>query len=331
MDRRTLLSSTVGALLAAAGASAPAQTTKGVKPAAAPLLPKLKIYIPAGAGGGWDQTGRALGAAIQASGLVTQVEYENKGGKGGTIGLADFVERYSHDPAALMVGGMVMVGAIAVMQPTVTLANVAPVARLTSDYMVLVTPANSKLKDMKSVVAAMQRDLGSLTFTGGSAGGVDHMLFGMMARQLHLDAGALNYEPTTSGKEAIALLASGKAQVASSSYSEFKAGIESKSLVPLAVSSRKGLFGIPSLWERGIQTDLANWRAVFGPALITDGQKDVLRKIVIHATESPVWRQSLLDNNWIGALLYGKEFVDALEIEQGMASAVTTMLKLKKN
>lgn len=76
---------------------------------AAPALPHLRICIPGGAGGGWDQTGRALGEAVLAAGLAQKVEYENKGGKGGTIGLADFVQRFDRDPGALLVGGMVMV------------------------------------------------------------------------------------------------------------------------------------------------------------------------------------------------------------------------------
>ena len=62
--------------------------------------------------GGWDQTGRALGAAL-ACGAADRVEYENLGGKGGTIGLAQFVERHGQDPDALLIGGMVMVGAVA--------------------------------------------------------------------------------------------------------------------------------------------------------------------------------------------------------------------------
>ena len=334
MDRRTYLQASTATLLATMGATAFAQTAPKAKPAQAPAaaaLPLLRIYIPGGTGGGWDQTGRALGAAIQSAGLAQQVEYENKGGKGGTIGLADFVERYNRDPAALMIGGMVMVGAIAVNQPKPTRALVTPIARLTSDYMVLVSLANSPLKDMKALIAAMQKDLGAVAFTGGSVGGVDHMLAGMMARQLRLDAGALKYEPTSSGKEAMALLASGKAQVAISSYSEFKTDIENKTLVALATSSRKSLYGIPSLSERGVSTELANWRGVFGAGALSDTQKEALRRIVIKATESPVWRQALLDNSWIGALLYGKEFADALEIEQGIASAVTLMLKLKKS
>lgn len=300
------------------------------RPANAPApLAKLTVYIPGGAGGGWDQTGRALGAAIQSAGLAQQVAYENKGGKGGTLGLTDFVERFSRDPSALLIGGMVMLGAIAVNRPGVTLAQVGPIARLTNDFMVLVTPSGGRFTDMNALKEAMRKDLSSVVFTGGSAGGVDHMLAGMISRQLRLDAGQLKYLPTSSGREAVALLEKGDAQVAISSYSEFQAGIESKSLMPLAVSARRSLHGIPSLTELGIPTDLGNWRAVFGPGQISEAERTHLRHTVVAATQTPLWKQALRTEKWTDALMHGEEFTKVLVIEQAMASAVTMMLKLK--
>lgn len=292
-------------------------------------LAKLSLYIPGGAGGGWDQTGRALGAAIQSAGLAHEVAYENKGGKGGTIGLTDFVERFNRDPAALLIGGMVMLGAIAVNRPAVTLAQVSPIARLTNDFMVLVTPSGGRFPDMNALKEAMRKDLSTVAFTGGSAGGVDHMLAGMIARQLRLDVGRLKYLPTSSGREALALLEKGEAQIAISSYSEFQTAIENKSLTPLAVSARKSLHGIPSLNELGVNTDLGNWRAVFGPGQISETDRSNLRNIVITATQTPSWRQALQKEKWTNALMHGDEFTKVLMIEQAMASAVTMMLKLK--
>ena len=48
----------------------------------------VKILVPANPGGGWDTTGRELGKAMQGSGAVKSVQYDNKGGAAGTIGLA---------------------------------------------------------------------------------------------------------------------------------------------------------------------------------------------------------------------------------------------------
>lgn len=292
-------------------------------------LDAMRLYIPGGEGGGWDQTGRALGAAIQAAGLAGKVSYENKGGKGGTIGLADFVTRFNNDPGALLIGGMVMLGAIAVGRPEVTLARVTPIARLTNDFMVLVARTGSNPASMAALVEAMRKDLGAVAFTGGSAGGVDHMLAGMMARQLRLDVGRLKYLPTASGREAVALLDKGEVQVAISSYSEFQADIEKKTLTPLAMSSRRALYGVPSLSEQGINTELGNWRAVFGPGGVGAAERENLRRIVVTATQHASWNQSLQDKKWIGALQHGKDFADQLTIEQAIASAVTMILRLK--
>jgi putative tricarboxylic transport membrane protein len=166
-------------------------------------------------------------------------------------------------------------------------------------------------------------------FTGGSAGGVDHMLAGMIARQLRLDASKLKYLPTSSGEEALALIEKGTAQVGISSYSEFQTAIENRLVTPLAVSSRKAMFGVPSLEEQGIRTDLGNWRAVFGPSGISAQQKENLRRIVVTATQSPSWAQSLKERKWFSSLVHGKDFEQSLQIEQAIASAVTMMLKLK--
>ncbi|MEK8032045.1 tripartite tricarboxylate transporter substrate-binding protein [Ideonella sp. DXS29W] len=297
--------------------------------ARSPVLPQLRIYVPGGTGGGWDQTGHALGDAAVAAGLVQKVVYENKGGKGGTIGLADFVERYSKDPTAVLVGGMVMVGAIAASQPKVTLAQVTPLARLTNDYLAIVVPAGSKLNTLKALTAELQRGVSGVPFTGGSLGGVDHMLAGMMIRQLRLDTDQLRYEPATAAKESLALIEAGKAQVLISGYSELKADIEAKRLIALGVSSRRALHGIPSLSEQGVPIELANWRGVFAPAGISDVQKATLRDLVIAAAESSAWQQTLNAKEWLGALLTGDQFKQALEVDQSIAGVVAHMLKLK--
>src|SRR5262245_15239053 len=83
--------------------------------------PALRMMIPANPGGGWDQTGRNLAAAMQSAKLVSGVQFDNKGGAAGTIGLAQFVNASKGDPNAVMVGGMVMVGGIILNRSPVNL------------------------------------------------------------------------------------------------------------------------------------------------------------------------------------------------------------------
>src|ERR687883_451354 len=96
---------------------------------AAGAQPALKMMIPANPGGGWDQTGRSLAAAMQSAKLVSSVQFDNKGGAAGTIGLAQFVNSAKGDPNAVLIGGMVMVGGIILNKSPVNLSQVTPVAR----------------------------------------------------------------------------------------------------------------------------------------------------------------------------------------------------------
>ena len=94
----------------------------------------LKMMIPANPGGGWDTTGRALGKALQEAGAASSVSYDNKGGAGGTIGLAQFINAGKGDANALMVMGAVMLGGIITGKPPVSVTQATPIARLTSEY-----------------------------------------------------------------------------------------------------------------------------------------------------------------------------------------------------
>ena len=92
IDRRRAISQSVATALAwstlepSAWAQSAATAARPAPAAAkaAKLAGTVRIVIPANAGGGWDPTGRALGAAMVAAGAADQVEYENIGGKGGT-------------------------------------------------------------------------------------------------------------------------------------------------------------------------------------------------------------------------------------------------------
>ena len=115
-------------------------------------LDSMKILVPANPGGGWDQTARALQAAMQSEGIVKKVTVDNKGGAGGTIGLSQFVNSAKGDGSATLMGGMVMVGAIVTNKSPVNLTQVTPLARLTGESLVVVVPASSKVQNLKELI-----------------------------------------------------------------------------------------------------------------------------------------------------------------------------------
>ena len=116
----------------------------GGQPGTAPEV--LTILAPAAPGGGWDQTARAMQAALQEGEAAGGVRVVNVAGAGGTIGLAQFVNDNAERGDVLLVTGLIMVGAVLTNRSAVTLDETTPIARLTGDYEVLVVPDDSPLR-----------------------------------------------------------------------------------------------------------------------------------------------------------------------------------------
>ena len=267
---------------------------------AAVAQPSLKMMIPANPGGGWDQTGRNLAAAMQSAKLVSGVQFDNKGGAAGTIGLAQFVNSAKGDPNAVMIGGMVMVGGIILNKSPVNLSQVTPIARLTSEWEVIVVPASSPHKTMADLVKAFKDNPGKVSWGGGSAGGTDHILIGLIAKEVGVDPAKINYVPFKGGGEAIAAILGGHVTAGVSGLGEFAEQIKAGKMRALAQSAPKKIDGIPSLKEQKINVELGNWRGIFAGPGLTPQQRDALVKLVRTATETPAWKQTLEKLGWEG-------------------------------
>lgn len=289
----------------------------------------VKMLIPANPGGGWDTTGRELGRALTASGAVKNIQYDNKGGAAGTIGLAQFVNSAKGDPNALMMGGMVMVGGIIQNKSAVNLSQVTPVARLTSEYEVIVVPASGP-KTLKELIDKFKANPGSVSWGGGSAGGTDHILAGMIAKAVGVDPGKVNYVPFKGGGEAVSAIIGGHVTAGVSGYSEFAQHIKSGKMRALAVSSPKALEGIPSLKEQGVNVELANWRGIFGAPGITKAQRDELIKTVEKGVKSKEWQESLKKNDWENFWLAGDEYGAYVDAENKRLGEILGALELGK-
>jgi len=315
--------------IAAAAAAATAQF--GVLgSASAQQLGTIKMMIPANPGGGWDQTGRALAAALQSAKAVNSVQFDNKGGAAGTIGLAQFVNSAKGDPNALMMGGLVMVGGILLNKSPVDLSMVTPIARLTSEYVVIVVPANSPHKTMGDLVKAFKAEPGKVSWGGGSAGGTDHILIGLIAKSVGGDPSKINYVPFKGGGEAIAAIVGGHVTAGVSGLGEFAEQIKSGRMRALAVSAPAKIDNIPTLKDQGIDVILGNWRGVFGAPAITTAQRDALVAAVKAAHDSPSWKESLTKYGWDDWYLAGDAYKVFLEEDIKRTSAILESLGLRK-
>jgi len=294
--------------------------------AASAQVEDLKIIAPAAPGGGWDQTARAIQQVLQAEKIVPNVQVLNVPGAGGTIGLAQFVNGSKGDPNALIVGGYVMVGAIITNNSPVTLSDVTPIARLTGEYEAIAVPADSPLKSMDDLVAALKADPQKVSWAGGSAGGTDHITAGLIAKAIGVDPTKVNYIAFSGGGESLASILGGKVTVGISSLSEYDAQAKAGKLRILGVSSAERLpeaKDIPTFKESGVDVEIQNWRMVAAAPGISPEQKKALSDSIAEMVNSQAWKDMLAQKGWVNTYLAGPEFEG--QLAQDIASTQTIL------
>jgi putative tricarboxylic transport membrane protein len=311
-------------------AAVPLVQAFGIAPASAQAIGTLKMMIPANPGGGWDQTGRSLAAAMQAAKVVGSVQFENKGGAAGTPGLAQFINTAKGDPNAMMVAGMVMVGGIVLNKSPVDLSMVTPIARLTSEYLVVVVPAGSPHKSMADLVNAFKADPGKVAWNGGSAGGSDHILIGLIARAVGVEPAKINYIASKGGGDQVANIVGGHVTAGVAGLGEFAEHIKGGRMRALAVSAPGRLDGIASLKEQGIDVVLGNWRGVFGAPGVTAAQRDALIGAVKTAVESAAWKDTLAKMGWESVFISGDDYRKFVEEDTRRIRGILESLGLAK-
>jgi putative tricarboxylic transport membrane protein len=262
--------------------------------------------------------------------LVGRTEVYNVAGAGGTIGLSQFV-RYAGDPTELMTTGLIMVGAVQANSSLHSLAETTPLVRLTTDYQVIVVPADSPLQDTAGLVAAMRADLPAVSISGGSAGGAEQILAGLLAKAVGANPAQVSYVAHSGGGEALTTLLSGRSTIGISGVSEIRAQIEAGTVRALAVSSPErlpALPDVPTLREAGLDVELQNWRGVVAPPGIDPGQEQVLEGLLVEMTRTESWRSALARRGWGDALLAGPEFEEFVRAEQERVTQVLAEIGL---
>ena len=293
---------------------------------------ELKIMAPAAPGGGWDQTARSMQQALMESGAAKSVQVTNIPGAGGTIGIAQFVNGAKGDGNQLKVNGFVMVGAILLNKAPVTLDQVTPIARLTQETQVIVVPANSPHKTAKDLAEAVKKDIAKVTFAGGSAGGVDHIMAALFAAAAGADASKINYVPFSGGGESLAAIMGGKVTAGISGYGEYEGQIKAGKLRAIGVTSPERMAGVdvPTFKEQGIDLVLTNWRSVVAPPGITEAQKKALVDTIEKMVKSESWKTVLKQKGWDDAYLAADDFAAFLKEEQTRVAAVLKSVGLVK-
>ena len=298
--------------------------------AAQPAYQHLRIIAPAAPGGGWDQTARVMQQVLQRAGIVHTSSVENIPGAAGTIGLARFIGAERGNGDVVMVSGLIMLGAIVTHASPVTLREVTPIARLTGEYEAIVVPAASPFRSLDDLVRAFREKPESISWGGGSAGGSDQMLAGLIADAVGVSPRRVNYIAFSGGGESMSAILGGQVSAGINGLAEFAPQIEAGTVRALGISSAERLPGvsIPTLREQGVDVELENWRSLVAPPGISPADRERLEDAVDAMVRSAEWREALQRYRWIDRYLTGGEFARFAQAEDRRVRAILTRLGL---
>lgn len=320
-----MVAAVLGLAVVAAGATDAVTSAEG----GAGPSDKLRIIAPAAPGGGWDSVARELQGAADEHALANTTEVLNVPGAGGTIGLARLSGQGGRGET-LMMSGAVMMGSIAMTDSDVTLQDVTPIARLADDYSAVVVPADSPYHSINDLLAAWRDDPLSVSIGGGSAGGTDHLLTGLLMEEAGVDTSKLNYIAYSGGGEVVAGMLNGGLDAGVSSYDEFADQIEAGELRALGHSAGERLPGVdvPTFIEQGVDVELANWRGLVAPPGLSDEQRAELTRMVVRMHDTPEWKDALERNGWKDTFQTGPEFERFVDVETKRINRISRELGL---
>jgi len=223
-----------------------------------------------------------------------------------------------------------MLGAIVTHAPPVSLREVTPIARLTGEYEVIVVPAASPFQSLDDLIRAFRDKPESISWGGGSAGGSDQMLAGLVADAVGVSPRRVNYIAFSGGGESLSAILGGQVSAGINGLAELAPQIDAGTVRVLAISSAERLPGVaaPTLREQGVEVEFENWRSLVAPPGISASDRAQLETAVSAMVRSAEWREALQRYRWIDRYLAGDEFSRFVRTEDQRVRAILTKLGL---
>lgn len=279
---------------------------------------RLTLVVPGAAGGGWDVTARRMQQTLTTEGIVRSVDVVHSPGGSGLLGLSQFVSQHKGKSDALLIGGLVMVGAAIRDEAAVTLRHVRPIARLTGEWGVIAVPNSSELHDARMLRQMMARNPEALRWAGGALGGPDQGLVWAIATKLGVPLDEVPYYGRPGGRRVAESVVAGRHNIGTGGYAEFAPFVTNKQLRILAVAAPNRIAGIaaPTLAESGIDVSMMNWRGVFAPPGLSGAEEEQLLQLMHRMVRTATWREMLKNEKWRDMFLAGRDFENFIEHEE---------------
>jgi len=324
---RILRSALSAAAMAAALMSPVAASAQANYPAKA-----IELMVAFAPGGGVDLFGRTVAKVLTEEKIVNQrIQVFNKPGAGGELGMAEMAGPRRNDNHSLSAFALHVIYTPLTLGTPNSYKTLTPIAKIFSEYQMMVVRTESPIKSLKDVEAALRKDIGSLRFGGASLGNSDHIVVSKFAQLLGGDPTKVTYIAYSGGESNPAILG-GHVDVGMGGL-DLMDLVKAGKMRALAISSDKRLGGdfkdIPTFVEQGYDVVNQNWRGIFGPpgmsAEVVKYWRDAFTKMV----ETKSWKAELEKNQWSNSL-ETDTFVASLDKEYESSKKLLGQLGLLK-
>lgn len=209
---------------------------------------EIKLVVPWNVGGSNDISARLISKILADEGITVVVD--NVAGATGTIGMTKVANA---EPDGYTIGMGTSSTMAMIAQGLTPLKNdqFAPIARVTTDQLLLLVPKGGPVKDLDGFEAMVKKSPGKISIGTPGSNNLNHIFAVMTGNVVNSSVVTVPY---TGGAKVIIDLAGKQIDAAVLKPSESKAQIDSNMVIPLGVFANeriKSMPNIPTFKEKG--------------------------------------------------------------------------------
>ena len=289
----------------------------------------ITMIVPFPPGGVADITGRPTAAALEKI-LKQPVAITNRPGAGGAVGNAAVANAKPDGYTVLMALSSITVipeaDKLFERKPAYALDQLAPVALISADPVILVVHPSLPVKTLKEVVALARKQPGELSFSSSGVYGALHMPMEMF---LHAAKLKMRHVPTTGGGPAITQLLGGHVTMSAGGPAAISGHVKAgklRTVVSWGAERHPNYPDVPTFKEQGYDIVYYIWAGMFVPAATPAPVLKVLRDSTRQAVADPDFKNPMAKLNSPVQYLDAPEFAKYLDADAKRLAAVVKVV-----
>jgi putative tricarboxylic transport membrane protein len=276
----------------------------------------VECIAPAGPGGGWDFTCRAIGRLLEEEGLISgSAQTTNMPGGVGAVAYSHVMNDRADAEDLIVAASTVGVTQIAQDRYPAGTDAMRWIGMLGADVGVVLAPPEGEHETLASLMAAYRDDPEALVAGGSSSvGGWDHLRLLLAAQAAGVAQEALpriRWVQYDSGSDAVTQLMGGFLDVVVTDIGEIAGFVQSGDVEPLAVMADERLEAFPdapTASEQGVDMTGYNWRGVYTGGEVSDEDYQAWVDTLKALYDSEAWKTTATESGLTPIWRGGEEF-----------------------